>query len=77
MIKTYFKILITLITLNLNAQEDYSFINEIITPYEKNNPIPKDTIFLSNKFLDLNESFKNLNKETIKIWWGISLYDNL
>ncbi len=64
-------------TLNINAQKDYSFINEVITLYEKNNSIPKDTILLSNKFLDLKDSFKNLNKETIKIWWGINLYDTL
>lgn len=51
--------------------QEYSFINEVITPYENNNVIPLDTIFLMEEFIDLKTHFKleYLNEETVKLWW--------
>lgn len=66
----YFFVLIRVI--NVNAQ-DYSFINKVITPYEKNNPIPLDTIFLEERFIILGKDIleiEYLNKESFKLWWG-------
>lgn len=56
---------------NIEAQQ-YEFINEVVTTYEKDNPIPLDTIFLKSKFIALGEKrmpLEYLNEETIKFWW--------
>ncbi|MEM6515544.1 MAG: hypothetical protein AAF688_05130, partial [Bacteroidota bacterium] len=64
----------------LNTQylicQEVEFLNQIISPYSKNNPIPKDTLFLNDKYTDLAKYFKvdNINSETLRDWWG-GLFD--
>jgi len=55
------------------ALEEYEVINEVISPFEKNIPIPLDSIFLNNKFIVLGVNhFKaeNINEETFKFLWN-------
>jgi len=56
---------------SVNGQE-YSFINEVVTPYEKDNVIPLDTIFLRGEYINLKTHLKleYLNEETVKLWWS-------
>ncbi|MGB1307897.1 MAG: hypothetical protein ACPG6B_03235 [Oceanihabitans sp.] len=59
-----------------DAQE-YELINQIITPFEEDNPISVDSIYLNNKFIPLGKEYlkvENLNEETIRFWWNNSSY---
>jgi hypothetical protein len=70
--KRIFLVFLTLIFFSKINGQEYSFINEVITPYEKNNSIPLDSIFLREKFINLKNhiNLKYLNEETIKLWWN-------
>lgn len=71
-------ITILLIILNfiiVASAQDYKFINEVISPYDENNPIPLDSIYLNKKFIILGENYIKsdyLNEQTIRFWWSSS-----
>lgn len=53
--------------------QEYEFINEVITPFEANSTIPKDTIYIKDKFIVLGKDYlkqEYLNEETIKFLWN-------
>jgi hypothetical protein len=57
---------------SIRAQE-YKFINEVITPFEEYSSIPKDTIYIKDKFIVLGKDYlkpEYLNEETIKFLWN-------
>lgn len=66
--------LITLILLSsLTYGQHYKFINEVITPYENDNIIPKDSIYLNPTFIPLGNQYlniKGINEESINLWWN-------
>lgn len=70
--KLVFFIFLPLILSNNAIGQEYSFINEVVTRYEKDNVIPVDTIFLREEFINLKTHLKleYLNEETIKLWWS-------
>jgi len=60
------------VTFFLSCAQEYEFINQVITPFEKKNPIPLDTIFLRNKFLLPGKGFQSIesfNKPNLKSLW--------
>lgn len=71
--KKYLIYLLLIISISINAQE-YEFINEVITPFEDNNPIQLDSIFLKNRFIILGDNhlkYSHLNEDSFRMLWDI------
>ena len=64
---------LTICPATLIIAQEYDFINEVITSYEKDIPIPLDTIFLNKNFIALGKNhmkIEYLNKNSFEFWWN-------